>query len=71
MSEQPQKKMTFIEYVSVLRSQIILVHEQAKELSLKHFDDIAQKLDATLKINESLEKQLQEKKENEQKGTNQ
>ena len=68
MSERPQKKMTFIEYVSVLRSQIILVHEQAKELTLKHFDDIAQKLEGYIKINESLEKQIQdmnEKKENE------
>ena len=64
MSEQPQKKMTFVEYIGVLRSQIILVHEQAKELSLKHFDDIVQKLDGYMKINESLEKQLQEKKEN-------
>ncbi len=54
---EEQKSISFREYYQILRNQIIIAADGAKELALKNFDDIAKKLDEQLTINEQNKKQ--------------
>lgn len=47
MSVQP-REVTFAEFYRTYRGQIVLAYDGAKELALKNFDDIAQKLQEAL-----------------------
>ena len=45
MSQQQQpKEVSYQEYVGSKRNQIVLAYDQAKEIALRNFDDMAQKL---------------------------
>ena len=46
MSEQKQE-LTLEQYIQVLRNQIVISHESAKEVSLKNFDDMAKRFSDT------------------------
>lgn len=56
MSQSQGKQVSFQEYVNILRNNIVLSYDSAKEQALKSFDAIVQKLDEQLKINQALQK---------------
>jgi len=47
MSED-QKQMSFKDYYQIMRNQIILAYDGAKEIALRNFDDMAKKLEEKL-----------------------
>ena len=47
MSVQP-KEVSFVDFYRTYRGQIVLAYDGAKELALKNFDEIAQKLQEAL-----------------------
>jgi len=54
--QQPtQPPMSFTDYVTVLRNQIVLSYDGAKELALKNFDDITKRLIEQIQANQALQ----------------
>ena len=54
---QPQKQqpVSFSDYVTVLRNQIVLSYDGAKEVALKNFDDITRRLIEQLQTTQALQ----------------
>lgn len=51
---QTQPPMSFNDYVTVLRNQIVLSYDGSKELALKNFDDITKRLVEQIQVNQAL-----------------
>jgi len=58
-----QPPMSFSDYITVLRNQIVLSYDGAKEIALKNFDDITKKLVEQIQANQALKEQKSEPKE--------
>ena len=56
-----QQPMSFTDYITVLRNQIVLSYDGAKEIAIKNFDDITKKLVEQIQVNQ--EAQAQAKKD--------
>ena len=52
-AEQPP--MSFSDYIAVLRNQIILSYDGAKEVALKNYDDITKRLLEQIRANQALQ----------------
>lgn len=50
-----QPPMSFSDYITVLRNQIVLSYDGAKEIALKNFDDITKKLVEQIQANQALQ----------------
>lgn len=60
-AKQPeQPPMSFSDYVTVLRNQIVLAYDGAKEVALKNFDDITKKLVEQIQANQALQQPKEE-----------
>lgn len=59
MSEN--KEVTLQQYVSTLRNQIIISYDNAKEIALRNFDDMATKLAQHLQDHKSSEPEKKKK----------
>ena len=66
MAEQ-ESSVSFQEYVSIKRNQIIIAYDNSKEIALRNFDDIVKKLGEQMRINEGLKVALEHKEEPEKK----
>lgn len=53
--KQTQPPMSFSEYVTILRNQIILSYDGAKETAIKNFDDITKRLVEQIQANQALQ----------------
>ena len=51
--EQPP--MSFSDYIAVLRNQIILSYDGAKEIALKNYDDVTKRLLEQIRANQELQ----------------
>ena len=49
-----QPPMSFSDYVTVLRNQIVLSYDGAKEVALKNFDDVTKRLVEQIQANQAL-----------------
>jgi len=43
MSKDEKQQITFEQYISTLRNQIVLAYDGAKEVALRNFDDLTKK----------------------------
>lgn len=43
MSKDDKQQITFEQYISTLRNQIVLAYDGAKEVALRNFDDLTKK----------------------------
>jgi len=50
--KQEQQPMSFSDYITVLRNQIVLSYDGAKEIALKNFDDITKRLIEQIQANQ-------------------
>ena len=58
--KQQQPPMSFSDYVTVLRNQIVLSYDGAKEVALKNFDDVTKKLVEQIQANQALQQPKEE-----------
>lgn len=56
--EQPP--MSFSDYIAVLRNQIVLSYDGAKEIALKNYDDITKRLLEQIRANQALQSKTKE-----------
>jgi hypothetical protein len=56
MSKDDKQQITFEQYISTMRNQIVLAYDGAKEVALRNFDDL------TKKFVESTQKKEEKKK---------
>ena len=59
---QQQPPMSFTDYVSILRNQIVLSYDSSKEIALKNFDDITKRLVEQIQANQALQEKSKESK---------
>ncbi len=58
--EQKQPPMSFSDYIAVLRNQIVLSYDGAKEIALKNYDDITKRLLEQIRANQALQAKTKE-----------
>ena len=62
MSVDQGKEVSLNEYLGRMRSQIVLAHSQAEEISLKAFDEVARKyLTLLQKVQDTKDKEISDK----------
>jgi len=59
-----EQKVSFADFYKILRGQIILAYDNAKEVALRNFDEMAKKLDEQYTLVEQQKKQGEQTVEN-------